>query len=135
MAKSRTDLINAALERLNAIARGAVPSAEDTAKMESIIDPMIADLHSRNIAWDIPSGSIPDGMFLHLVAILASHAKDDFGFEGGDYDRIKNAGEEGERRLYSVVRTIPRNPAKLKFERDLAPNARSRVGGTNLADA
>lgn len=131
--KTRTELINAALERLGAIERGAVPSAEDAALMDGIIDPMIADLQSRNIAWNIPTTSIPYEMYLHLVAILANHAKTDFGLDGGEYDRIKLEAQEAERNLFTVVRTVQRKPKKMEFERALGPFPRARVG-VEIAD-
>lgn len=133
MAKSRTDLIRAALERLNAIPRGGVPSYEDSAKADSFIDPMIADLHSRNIAWDLSGDTIEDAQFLHLVAILANALKDDFGLDGADSARIEAASEMAERKLKVTVRSLPRKPVVLGFSYELGPYPNSVTGVDNAS--
>lgn len=119
MSRSRTDLINATLERLQAVPRGSVPSAEDVAKLETFIDPMIADLQTRNISLEISGDVIPDEMYLHLIAILANHAKDDYGMDNGEWDRMRVAAKEAESKLFSVSRNQQRKPAKLVVERAL----------------
>jgi hypothetical protein len=127
--KSRTDLINAVLYRVNATPRGSIPSAEDSSAVEAYLDPMAADLHRRNVILELPTDGIPDEMFPHMVAILASHVKDDFGLDGGDYDRIKLSALEAEKMLFTIARTVQRKPSSLTFEVSIGPNARRRVGG------
>lgn len=81
MPKTRAELINQALVNLGIIATGQAVSAEDVQKMDTIVDPALAELAALDIyytqdAGEIgPSdGAIEDSAYLSLAAYVANAA-------------------------------------------------------------
>lgn len=81
MSKTRADLVNQCLRNLGVIAQGQSISAEETAKMDGIIDPAVTLLASLDIYYVQDAGSlgpsdgvIADDEFLPLADWIANKA-------------------------------------------------------------
>lgn len=79
--KTRPELINQALVNLGVIAFGQSVSAEDVQKMDTIIDPALAELTDLDIYYVSDAGEIgptggafEDSAFLSLAAYVANAA-------------------------------------------------------------
>lgn len=79
MTKSRQELIERALEELGVISAGQTASSEDTAVIESEIDPVMGDLATRNVWQWGSSDEFDDDAFIHLAKILANSKARVFG--------------------------------------------------------
>lgn len=80
MSKTRAELIDQALSRLDILVYGQSPSAEDVQKMDGLIDPACAQLASLDIYYvsdpgelGPTGGSIDDEAFLALADYVASY--------------------------------------------------------------
>lgn len=79
MSYTRLQLANRALVKLAVVGTGQSPEAEDTAKIDDIIDAVAADLEAREI-YSIPDlDEIEDGAFEWVADMLAYMAAPDFG--------------------------------------------------------
>ncbi len=81
MSKTRAELINQCLTNLGVIAQGQSISAEETDKMDGVIDPAISLLASLDIYYVQDAGSvgpsdgaIEDSAFLPLASYIANEA-------------------------------------------------------------
>lgn len=106
--KTRTDLINQALADLGVLAAGQTPDAEDNDAVDKYIDPLIAELASRDLPQVDDSDAIPLEWFLPLAILLASEAATEFGMSGlptseANPDPVATA----ERRLREVAYARP----------------------------
>ena len=79
MSKTRADLIKRALKNLGALPAGQVASAEDSASMDALIDPLLDSLNAREIVYVGDSESIPDEFFIPLGECLAFVASPEYG--------------------------------------------------------
>ena len=95
---NRSALILAALIEVGAVASGQPASAEDVAAVDARVDPMLADLAARGIAYVADADAIEDAIFSHLLRILAEHVAPMFG-RPTDWAVI----EEAERRLRVIA--------------------------------
>lgn len=77
-AATRTNLANAVLERLGALAAGQTPSADDTNAIANIVTPALADLSRRRIVTIADPAAVPDALFGDLVTILTERARPRF---------------------------------------------------------
>lgn len=110
---TRRDLIDKALDNLGVLAAGQTPSAEDVAKVDALIDPMVAMLAADEIAYvDAPGepvaigGEIDPAQFLALAAVLADEAKCGWGLQADpSFYVLRTQAEERLRRLGRPPRT------------------------------
>lgn len=79
MSKTRTQLANRALEKMTVVGTGQSPEAEDTAKVDDIIDAFAADLEAREIYSIADIDAIEDAPFEWIADCLAAMAAPDFG--------------------------------------------------------
>lgn len=79
MPKTRTDLINEALDLLGVVGTGQVPSAEDRAVIDNKIEPKLAELARREIVYVPDTDAIDDEIFDALATLLAEEAGPKFG--------------------------------------------------------
>jgi hypothetical protein len=80
--KTRTDLINQALDDLGLIAAGQDPAPEDNTAMAAFIDPLLAELSARDLPQVDDPNQIPLEWFLPLAILLADQAASKFGLGG-----------------------------------------------------
>lgn len=79
MTQSRENLVLRALVELAVVGSGQAASAEDAARVNVEIEPLMADLASRNIwQWGNPD-QIDDDAFIHLAKLLANSVAAPFG--------------------------------------------------------
>lgn len=97
--KSREQLVNRALEELGVYDFGQAPGAEEYAKIDNIVEPVLADLAERNVCPFGDPDEIEDKSFVHLGVILASYAPDGFGRKPDEAGRL--AAESRLRVLYA----------------------------------
>jgi hypothetical protein len=79
MSQDRTALIYRALRNLGVLPQGQSPSAEESESIDDLIDPMLANLRTRNIAKGVDPDFIDDDLFLPLAHVLAAVAAPEFG--------------------------------------------------------
>lgn len=103
--KTRRDLVDQALKNLGVLASGQTPSAEDVARMDGYVDPVIEQLAERDIVEVDDLAEIPAAWFLPLSYILAGAAAADFG-QSND-PRVILLGDRGERLLHEMLQTKP----------------------------
>jgi len=112
--KTRRQLVDQALDNLGVLAAGQTPADEDVSKIDALIDPMIADLAARDIAYVADAGQpgpanggVEPAMFLWLAHILAYVATPPFGLQGDpSFYVLAQRGED-------MLRTIGR-PARTR---------------------
>lgn len=73
--KTRDQLVLRALEILGVVATGQAPAAEDTAKIDNLVDPLIARLAEREIAYVADVNEIDLSLFEDLAVMLAGSAR------------------------------------------------------------
>lgn len=100
---TRQDLITATLEKLNAIASGQAPEAEDVETVDKFIDGKLKDLNRRGILWLPDTNDIEDEYIDPLAIILANTAAPSFG-QGSKPDSVLFA-ENNLRELRNSDRT------------------------------
>lgn len=76
--RTRADLVQRALEVLQAVEVGQGPSAEDQELADRAVDPLLASLSARNIFTVTDSNDIPLAAFEHVAVMLADFIKRDF---------------------------------------------------------
>lgn len=91
MPKTRSDLIERALKNLGALPQGQAASAEDSASMDALIDPLIESLNMRDIVYVGDADTIPDEFFIPLGECLAFAASHEFG-AALDPSRLRSDG-------------------------------------------
>ena len=133
MPKTRRDLVEQSLKHLGVVTGNETPSAEDYSLMDGFVEPTIADLNAREVAYDLSPDAIQDEHYLHLAMILAEKAIPDFGVQGDDANRLMMNAMKAENALFSIARTTRRKPRKLGFDDGLA--LASRYGSAYLPDA
>lgn len=95
MTKSRQALVTRALQILRVVASGQAPAAEDSTLVDNQVEPMFANLASRDIwQWGDPDVIDLDA-FEPLAQLLANICAKDF---GTDYDLNIKAQFEGDLR-------------------------------------
>jgi hypothetical protein len=115
MAKTRAELVNAALGKLGALPAGQSPEAEDYSRVDGLVEPTIDDLAGRGITVASPD-AIEDAAFVHLASILASNAADDMGVVGQEAVGLSQRAESAERKLRLMGRSEALDqPVKAKY--------------------
>lgn len=122
MSKTRAELINQSLINLGIIAFGQTVSAEDVQKMDTIVDPALAELTDLEIYYtDDPGelgptgGVIQDSAFLSLAAYIANAACAAFNLPADQ--KMKALAIEAEQKLITLgrpaatLRTLRLDPA------------------------
>jgi len=84
MTKTRNDLAQRALQRLGVVGAGQAASAEDMAIALAQIDPLYAELVSRDVMAGVDMDAIPDEYYLPLADRLAAELGPDFGIPNVD---------------------------------------------------
>lgn len=79
MPKTRTDLINEALDLLGVTGTGQTPSVEDRAVIDGKIEPKLAELSRREIVYVPDPDAVEDEIFDALATLLAEEAGPKFG--------------------------------------------------------
>jgi hypothetical protein len=79
MPKTRTDLINEALDLLGVVGSGQTPAAEDRAVIDGKIAPKLAELARREIVYVPDPDAVDDEIFDALATLLAEEAGPKFG--------------------------------------------------------
>lgn len=79
MPKTRSDLINEALDLLGVVGVGQTPSAEDRAVIDGKIEPKIAELARREVVYVPDPDSVDDEIFDALATLIAEEAGPKFG--------------------------------------------------------
>ena len=79
MAKTRTDLANRALEKLLLVGSGQSPEAEDTARVDGVIDGFAAFISGIEIYTIADLADIDEAAFDWLAVYLAYFCATDFG--------------------------------------------------------
>lgn len=109
MTKTRDQLVARSLEKLRVVGSGQTASAEDTALVDAVVDPVMSSLATRQVfSWGDPD-ELPDEAFEHLADCVAHAAAPDFGKMHGD--RAARLGFEADLRalnIYSLSGQIAR---------------------------
>lgn len=101
MPQTRQALVNRALQNLGAKAAGQAAAAEDYAVVDEALEPMLANLASRDVwQWGDPD-VINDDAFLILAELLANEVARDFGATKDENVRLV-----GERRLRELAPAV-----------------------------
>lgn len=79
LVKTRQQLIEKAAEDLGALEAGQSLAAEDAAKIENFVDPLVQDLAVRGIAMIDDTEQIPLQFFLPLALLVKNAAANAFG--------------------------------------------------------
>ena len=80
--KTRNDLVRAALAKLQVLAAGQTPVAEDFDEMDGHVDATIAELDADDIVTVFDVEEIPVEWFEPIAVILADNAAFSFGLPG-----------------------------------------------------
>lgn len=110
MAITRTDLKTRAAMELGVLVSGQTLEAEDAATIESLVDPLLAQLAADRVAFIDPD-DIEPALFLPAARLLANEAAPSFSQQRSEQVRILN--EQLIRRLSSPE--ITDEPAQVKF--------------------
>lgn len=101
--KTRRELVDQSLANLGVLASGQTPSAEDVARMDGYVNPVLEQLAERDIVEVDDDDQIPSAWFLPLSYILSYAAAADFG-QAND-PRIVLLGDRGEKLLHEMLQT------------------------------
>ena len=116
MSKTRQDLVEQSLKHLGVTTGNETPSAEDFDLMNGFVEPKMADLNARQVAYDLSPDAIQDEHYLHLAIILAKNGITDFGLEGTGAANLVTLAMDAENKLFSIARTARRPTRKLGFD-------------------
>lgn len=86
--KTRQDLITATLKKLNVIAAGQAPEAEDVLEIDQTIDGKLAELNRRGVVWFSDYQNFDDEFIDPLSIIFADQAAPTFGQPSDAESRI-----------------------------------------------
>lgn len=112
--KTRRDLVEQALKNLGVIASGQTPSAEDVARMDAYVDPVLEELEEVGTIEVDDDEAIPAAWFLPLSYVLTGAAASDFGSHNDP--RVILLADRGEKRLHALMMTKPTyNRAKSEY--------------------
>lgn len=79
MSKTRAQLIQRTLQRLGVIGEGRPSFPNETAIVDDGIEPLIAELYSREIVWVGDPNEVEDAVYESLAVLLADAVKGFFG--------------------------------------------------------
>ncbi len=119
MPKTRQDIVEQSLKHLGVTTGNETPSAEDFDLMDSMFEPVLADLNARQIVYDLSPSAIQDEHFIHLSFILAKNGIPAFGVEGDDAQKLMALALDAENKLFSIARTKRRGPRRLGVDTGL----------------
>lgn len=103
--KTRRQLVDQALDNLGALPTGQTPSAEDVARMDGYVDPVIEELAEKRIVEVDDLQAIPAAWFLPLSYLLSGAAAAAFG--AANDPRILLLAKEGRTSLHEMMQTVP----------------------------
>jgi hypothetical protein len=106
MSKTREQLISQIAEELKILGSGQVLSIEDRAKIEDVIEPVMAELTTRDIIGGIDLSAIPLEFFIPLGQIIARHAAIPFGMTDQEMQVYVANAASAEARILAM--TLPR---------------------------
>lgn len=128
MSKTRAELVNQCLINLGVIAASQSVSAEDVQKMDTIVDPAIAELQDLDIYYVQDPGSIgpidgaiEDSAFLSIAAYIANAACAAFNLPADT--KMMALAQQAEQKLIRLaapsrtLRTLRVDPAVLPYRR------------------
>ena len=99
--KSRQQLVLRALQYLKVVGAGQTASAEDAKAIDDEVEPIMADLATRNIwQWGDPD-QIADEAFVHLAIIIGNSRASEFGMTPDEGVRLL-----AEARLRDLQQTV-----------------------------
>ncbi len=101
--KTRNDLIAAVLKKLNVLAAGQDPEAEDATEINDIIDGKLDELNRRGVTYFSSKNEFPNEFVDPLAIILADQAAPLFGQPSNVDSRI--AAENRLREMRNTPRT------------------------------
>ena len=104
--KTREQLIDQVAEELKVLGTGQVLSIEDKEKIDSTINPVLAELEARDILGGIDLTAIPEKFFLPLSQIIARHAAVPFGMTDAELQVYMTNAVSAEARILAM--TLPR---------------------------
>lgn len=90
--KTRAQLIQRALRSIGATMPGEADSTEDTATMDDLVDPLIAQLLADDIIYIADDDAIEVQYFIPLANLLANMAGPDFGSPVNDQAKARDEG-------------------------------------------
>lgn len=111
LTKSRTQLVNEAASKLQAVGSGQAVEAEDQATIDDKVDPLILQLAVDSICNVDNDEEIPGEWFDAIACLLANNCADDFGKE---YDPAKKALYEAQLRRLTAPKTT-REPVVVEY--------------------
>lgn len=103
--KTRNELIVQALINLGALASNQSAEAEDVARIDGFIDPLIERLAEEDIVNVDNVEEIPASWFLPLARILANECKQAFGLAGDE--KLETDAQLAERSIKRIVHARP----------------------------
>lgn len=88
MTRTREQLVARALNRLGVVGSGQAPQAEDAKVVNDAVEPVLADLATRDIwQWGDPD-ALDDDAFEHLAKLLANAVARNFGAQEDEQQRM-----------------------------------------------
>lgn len=100
MTKTREDLVLGALHELGVVASGQVAEAEDAQTVDALVEPMFANLATREVwQWGDPD-VIDEDAFIHLAKWLANSVSRPFGAQPDE--KIRLLAEQNLRELKPI---------------------------------
>lgn len=103
MPKTREELATRALVIINRAQAGQTPNPEDLASVDSVIDPLLAQLGIDEVVYVGDADAIDDQLFLPLARRLALEIGPDFGLPAPDDAALNTA--DGRIRRLTALRT------------------------------
>lgn len=88
---TRTEIIKKVLEKLNVIAEGDSPSADDTTTVGEYYDALLATLTERHVITWGASDEVPDDSVVPIVTIVAADCADFYAVEPQRVSRLMAA--------------------------------------------
>lgn len=104
MPKTREDLATRALVIINRAQAGQTPNPEDLASVDSVIDPLLAQLAIDEVVYIGDPDAIDDHLFLPLARRLALEIGPDFGLPAPDNVALETVN--GAIRRLTALRTF-----------------------------
>jgi hypothetical protein len=90
--RTQTDLVNAVLGNLGALAIGQIPNVEDVASVTNSIDPILRELAGLDICYIADSNAIPGALISPLADIIAGELANGWGKLGDEFAQLMQRG-------------------------------------------
>lgn len=102
--RTRTDLINEALDNLGVLTPGQDPAPEDSDKVDDKLDALLANLAAREIVYVANVEAIPNEWFTALADYVAFGCMAAFGVTGEEAANLKLLKDQAELDLKAMNR-------------------------------